>query len=121
MFVTPNVNASRLLFLVKADVGASINSIKYPVYVHLDHVSGEVESKCHCKAGQGGCCKQVAALLYTLLDYVNMDLKGIPRDITCTEVGQKWNVPSKYHAAKAFKFQDLLFEKAEERKNEKDL
>ena len=48
-----------------------------------------------------------------------MDLKGIPRDLTCTEVGQKWNVPSKYHAAKAFKFEDLLFEKAEERKKRK--
>ena len=76
MSLKPNVNASRLLFLVKAYVSASMKSIKYPVYVHPDQVFGEVEyAKCHCKACQGGCCKHVAALLYTLLDYVNMDLK----------------------------------------------
>ena len=40
--VKPNVQASKLLFLVKARVGASMKSVSYPVYVHLNHVDGEV-------------------------------------------------------------------------------
>jgi len=108
-----------LLFLVKSKVHASMKSVQYNVYVHLDQANGNVvHAKCNCKAGQGGCCKQVAALLYTILDYVNMDTKEIPRDLTCTQVGQKWYVPSGANKTedKAFKFSSLVFEKSEEGK-----
>ena len=72
----------RLLFLVKARVCASIKSSKYDVYVHLDKENGNVVyAKCSCKAGKGGCCKHVAALLYTLVDYSNMGLKEIPGEL----------------------------------------
>ena len=90
IFVKPNVKGKRMLFLVKAKVSASMKSVQYIVYVHLDQINGDVvHAKCNCKAGQGGCCKHVAALLYTPLDYVNIDIKEIPSDITCTKVGQK--------------------------------
>ena len=63
------------LLLVKANVSASMKQQNYLVKCHLNQLSGEVVfSKCHCKAGQGGCCKHVAAVLYTLLDYKNLQL-----------------------------------------------
>ena len=53
--VKPDVKASKLLFLVKARVSASMKSVSYLVYVHLNQGNGEVEyAKCCCKAGQGG-------------------------------------------------------------------
>ena len=122
IFVKPNVPASKLLFLVKARVCASMKSVSYPVYVHLNQVDGEVENaKCSCKAGQGGCCKHVAALLYTILDFVNLNLKYVPTELTCTQAPQRWSVPSgsSKNLEKAVKFEDLLFEKADVNKPSK--
>ena len=122
VLVKPNVQGERLLFLVKARVHASMKSTHYNVYVHLDQESADaVYAKCNCKAGQGGCCKHVGALLYTLLDYINMGVTQIPRDLTCTQVGQKWHVPTDAgnQLSRAFKFQELVFEKAEEGKKRK--
>ena len=73
------------LFLVKANVSASMKRQNYLVYCHLDQLSGEVAfSKCNCKSGQSGGCKHVAALLYLLLDYKNLGLKEVTDDVTCT-------------------------------------
>ena len=122
VLVKPNIKASQTLFLVKAKVHASMKSVQYNVYVHLDQCDGEVLfAKCTCKAGQGGCCKHVAALLYTIVDFINMDVKEVPMDLTCTQTGQKWHVPSSTNSqtVKAFKFKDLVFEKAEESKKRK--
>ncbi len=72
-----------------------------------------VFAKCQCKAGQGGCCKHVAALLYTLLDYSNLQLKYVPDDVTCTQVLQKWSIPNRKLSANfAVKFNGLEFEKS---------
>ena len=122
VLVKPNIKASQTLFLVKAKVHASMKSGQYNVYVHLDQCDGEVLfAKCTCKAGQGGCCKHVAALLYTIVDFINMDVKEVPMDLTCTQTGQKWHVPSSTNSqtVKAFKFKDLVFEKADESKKRK--
>ena len=120
--VKPNVQATKILFLIKARVSASMKSISYSVYVHLNQVNGDVEySKCSCKAGQGGCCKHVAALLYTILDFVNLNLRQIPQNATCTQLPQAWSVPSGSSKSleKAVKFEELLFEKAEASKPNK--
>ena len=38
--------------------------------------------------------KEVAAnILYTLLDFTNMNLKEILTDMTCIQVAEKWHVP----------------------------
>ena len=72
IIVKPNVMGNRLLFLVKAKVCASMNNIQYDVHVHPEQENGDaVYAKCSCKAGKRGCCKHVAALLYTLVDYSN--------------------------------------------------
>ena len=122
VLVKPNVKGKQLLFLVKSKVCASMKNIEYNVYIHLDQHSGDVVyANCNCKAGQGGCCKHIAALLYTLLDYANMDFLEILPDLTCTQAGQKWHVPSGATSIppKAFKFDDLTFEKIEEKKRKR--
>ena len=122
ILVKANTVARTRFFLVKAKVSASMKTIQYLVYVHLNQESGDVEyAKCCCKAGQWGCCKHVAALLYTLLDFVNLNLHQIPQELTCTQVAQKWSVPSDSSKTlkKAVKFEELSFEKAEFNKTSK--
>ena len=114
--VKPNVIAKKVLFIVKAKIHASMKNISYIVYVHFDQNHGDiVEAICICKAGQGCVCKHVTALLYTMLDYLHLGLQEIPPDITCTQVAQKWHVPSTANLtlAKAVRFDDITFEKAE--------
>ena len=116
IFIKPNVQTTTTLCLAKARVSASMKSIQYNVYVHLCQQTGEVQyAKCSCVAGQGGCCKHVAALLYSLMDFVNLGLQNVPEELTCTQVAQKWSVPSNSNKTlkTAVKFDDLLFEKAE--------
>ena len=122
VLVKPNVKQDITKYLVKTRVHASMKNIFYDVYVHLEQVTGKIVfSKCHCKAGQCGCCKHVAALLFTLLDYTNMELKSVPSTLTCTQVAQKWHQHSSANMAlnHAVKFNDLIFEKAEAGKTKK--
>ena len=119
--VKPDIAAAHMwMFLVKASVSASMKTIKYTVYCHMDHETAKVVyAKCTCKAGQGGCCKHVAALLYTLLDYSNLSLSYVPEDVTCTQVLQKWSIPSKKLSGNvAVKFDDLEFVKTDYRKDQ---
>ena len=75
-------------------------------------------AKCCCKVGQGGCCKHVAALLYTLLDFVTLNLCQIPKELTSTQVAQMWSVPT--DSSKTLKRAvKLSFEKAEFNKRSK--
>ena len=116
MKVKPNVSAGGFkLFIVKSSVSASMKSIKYTVYVHLNMDSSDVtHAKCNCKAGQGGCCKHVAAALYTILDFSNLNLRYVPEEVTCTQVLQNWSVPNrKITSRDAVKFSDLEFQKAD--------
>ncbi len=70
------------------------NTGKYSTIVALAKSSGHVAgAKCNCKAGGGGCCKHVAALLYNILDYTELGLNEIPPDKTCTELPQQWHKP----------------------------
>lgn len=60
----------RLCFIVKCFVAASMKKDKYTVYVHLCQNTGDIfYAKCSCKAGSGGCCKHVAAVLYHLVEF----------------------------------------------------
>ena len=102
--------------LVKAEVAASMKQQLYKVYVHLHQQNGTVSyASCNCKSGKGGCCKHVAGALYTIWDYSNLGLKVVPEDLTCTQVEQKWHVPSKgaRQAVNAVYFHELDFEKAD--------
>ena len=77
-------------------------------------MTGEVlYAKCTCKAGAGGCCKHVAAVLYQLVDFKELDLKSIPDDKTCTDLLQKWHVPGEKQNTEPILFSELTFEKAD--------
>ena len=66
----------------------------YSTVVALSKSTGYVIGACcKCKAGAGGCCKHVAALLYNILDYIELGLAAIPEDKTCTDKLQQWNRP----------------------------
>ena len=66
----------------------------YSTVVALSKISGYVlGAQYNCKAGAGGCCKHVAALLYNILNYVELELAIIPEDKTCTDTAQQWNRP----------------------------
>ena len=63
--------------------------VVYQVYIHLDQGTGDVcYAQCNCKAGQGGSCKHIAALLYTLVDFYNMELLEVHPDLSRTQTGQ---------------------------------
>ena len=64
----------------------------YSTVVALSKLTGYViGSCCKCKAGAGGCCKHVVALLYNILDYVELGLAAIPEGKTCNDKPQQWN------------------------------
>ena len=99
---------------MKCFVAASMKKDKYTVYVHLCQKTGDVlYAKCNCKAGAGGCCKHVAAVLYQLVEYRELNLKTVPDDKTCTDVLQKWHVPGEATSTNPIKFSDLTFAKAD--------
>ena len=66
----------------------------YSTVVALSKISDYVlGAQCNCKAGASGCCKLVAALLYNILNYVELVLAIIPEDKTCIDTAQQWSRP----------------------------
>lgn len=52
-----------------------------------------LETSCSCKAGAGGHCHHMFALLYPLTHWSLLNLGEIPADKTCTSLPQAWSVP----------------------------
>ena len=97
-------------FLVRCYVNAEMKKKQYLAYVHLNQHSGKVSyARCGCPAGVGGCCKHVAATLFQILDYVELDLAEVPDDKTCTQELQTWHIPKKNTKQDALLFEDLIF------------
>ena len=87
---------------------------QYVIYIHLCQELGDVlYGKCNCKAGAGGCCKHVAAALYQLVDFKELDLKSVPDDKVCTDVLQQCHVPGEAANSEAVLFSNLTFEKSD--------
>ena len=85
------------------------SSTSYSTSVCLHKLNSSViGARCRCKAGAGGCCKHVAALLYYILDISNLHLKHIPNDRTCTDKPQQWNVAKEFKGGPVL-FSDILF------------
>jgi hypothetical protein len=107
-------------FLVKGCVDASMKKTSYVVYVHLNQVTGEIDyANCMCRAGKGGCCSHVVALLFQLLEYRQLDLQVIPDDLTCTELLQQWHVPKNEELKEAILYEDVVFRRASYEKDKK--
>lgn len=106
-------DSGETLYLVKACVTAAMKKKNYVVYVHLNQATGEVvPGHCLCKAGKGGCCKHVAALLFQVIDYIQLELSEVPDDVTCTQVLQQWHVPRNDEVEEPILYEDINFEKA---------
>ena len=107
-------------FILKATVHATMKKLNYTVYVHLNQETGDViRGHCSCKAGKGGRCKHVAAMLYQIIDYVQLELLEVPLSLTCTQVLQKWNVPHGEASDDAVLFEDRAFKKSSYLKDKK--
>ena len=66
-------------FLVRCHVNAEMKKQNHEVYVHLNQVTcDDVCAKCQCPAGASGRCKQVAAILFQLLDFCEPELPRVP-------------------------------------------
>ena len=46
--------------------------------------------------GASGCSKHVAAILFQLLDFCELELSQVPDEKTCTEELQQWHVKKKF-------------------------
>ena len=81
----------KVKFFVKGQVHASMKQQTYLVYVDFNQSTGQVvHAKCTRKAGKGGCCKHVAAILFQIIHYIQLESKEVPDDLTCTQLLQQW-------------------------------
>ena len=112
--VIPNVLQGKdKLFHTKCTVHASMKKTNYTVYVHLKHDTGKIiEAKCSCVAGNGGCCKHVAAALFQVLDFIVLELTEVPDDLTCSKLLQQRHVPSCEDIKTVVLFDSVKFSKA---------
>lgn len=58
-----------------------------------EKIANAQKAHCSCKAGSGGHCSHVFALLYQLNDFSCLKIKDIPSDATCTSLPQQWHIP----------------------------
>ena len=92
----PGCTDQNLCFFTALVQASFKTSVHYSTSVCLYSSNGAVcGAHCKCKAGGGGCCKHVAALLYCVLDYCDRQLTLIPDHKTCTDKPQQWNVAKK--------------------------
>ena len=82
-------------FLFRGIVKPSFKTTgSYSIVIALSKISGYVLGvQSNCKAGVGGYCKHVPALLYNILNYVELGFAIIPEDKTCADTSQQWNRP----------------------------
>ena len=59
--------------------------------------------------GSSGRCKHVAAILFQLLDFCELELSQVPDEKTCTEELQQWHVQKKIQTQNAVLLEDLIF------------
>ena len=86
------LNSSEGVCFVKANIRALMKlSMKYEASVQLDPLTGSVtKCTCQCKAGKGGRCKHVAALLFRLWDLKMQKIPSVPPDKSVTDVPAYW-------------------------------
>ena len=72
-----------------------------------------------CTSTDADQCKHVAAVLFQILDYIELELKEVPDDLTCTQVLQQWHVPRGDEVDKPVLYEDMTFEKARYEKDAK--
>ncbi|XP_069102530.1 uncharacterized protein [Argopecten irradians] len=82
----------------------------YFTYVCCDKHSGTIlGGRCFCKAGLGGYCKHVAAVLFHVMDSQRQGYKFTPKGGSKTSNLQTWHQP-KVKGRTCIRFSDLAFE-----------
>ena len=105
----------QLFYIVKG----CVRKANYVVYIHVNQVTGEIAyANCTCKAGKVGCCAHVVALLFQIIECIQMDFKAIPDDITCTQLLQQWHVPKNNELKEPILYEDVVFERASYEKDD---
>lgn len=106
------LNPGDCVITVKADVQASFSLSKYYAVHAVICYEGSVESgHCTCRAGGGGVCKHVAAVLWFLLDVRRMGHHVVPNTLSCTEEPRQWGTRKKPAKVTCENFLDLSFVK----------
>lgn len=104
--------------LIRADVEASFDrgvvtgntKKKYPVHIICNKHCGTIcGARCVCKAGLGGFCKHVAAVLFHVMDYQRRGENVISRTAASTSALQTWHQP-KVQGQACIKFDNIDFE-----------
>ena len=54
----------------------------------------------------------VAALLFPIIKYIQLDVNAIQDDLTCTQLLQQWHVPSNDELNEPILYEDVVFEQA---------
>ena len=106
----------QLYFIVKGYVDASLKRINYIVYVRLKQNTREV-AYCHCITASGKlerCCGTVISVQ----DYIQLDAKVIPDDLTCTQLLEQCHVPRNLELDEPILFNDVVFKRASYKKSE---
>ena len=113
-----NTDIDESVMLVRGDVAASFDrgvvtgktKKVYPIHIALDKFTGTIlGARCKCKAGFGGYCKHVAAILFSVMDSQQKGLLFTPVISSKTSVLQTWHQP-KVKGQSLIKFSDLDFE-----------
>ena len=81
---------------MKSSKGISQGRGIYHCVIAFSRTAGEiVQARDYsCPAGKRGYCKHVAALAYKLLDSAMAKKESLPSSLTCTQIKQKWGLPS---------------------------
>ena len=58
-----------------------------------DKTESVLQAHCSCKAGSGGHCNHISALLFLVNDYSCSQITEVPSDLTCTSRLQTWHIP----------------------------
>ncbi|CAN7943520.1 unnamed protein product [Ixodes hexagonus] len=107
------IHPSDDVVIVKAAVEASFSLARtYSTHVEL-HTDGSVKGgSCNCKAGCGGVCKHVAALLWFMLDVLRTEHLFLPESTSCTGRPRGWGPRNGVRRKTTTEsFSDLSFEK----------
>ncbi|KAG0442923.1 hypothetical protein HPB47_015478 [Ixodes persulcatus] len=104
--------------IIKADVEASMSLAKrYPLHAVICQDGQLTKASCACKAGKGGVCKHVTALLWHMLDLVREGRSFIADALACTEGAGQWGSSSSKRSASTTIFKELDFVKHDPNKH----
>ena len=86
-------------FFAKARCYRSLKKHEQPHFMFFrfiakgDKTVSVLQAHCSCKAGCGGHCNHIFALLFLFNDYSCSQITEIPSDLACTSRLQTWHIP----------------------------